>query len=154
MPKFNYLIVFVAELLFLIHKTCQVFNIDDFGAIPNDSSYSVALQNGKAFNLAVTAANKSVSDRTVLIGGGKLYGMLPAGDMTQLKNLTIQLDGKLNIWDEDHSKYPRDANGNVLNFISLSDSENLTIKGNGIIEGSSFKINKCFFVKSFYFNLI
>ena len=61
--------------------------------------------------------------------------MLPAGDLTRLINVTIQLDAKINSWDDDHSKFPRDKNGNVLNFISLSDSENLTIKGNGVIEG-------------------
>jgi len=135
MLKLKWFWLFLVELFIQVHKTYQVFNIDDFGAIPNDPSYDAAIKNGKAFNLALIAANKSSSDRTVLIEGGKLYGMLPAGDLTRLINVTIQLDGKLNSWDEDHSKYPTDQNGNVLNFISLSDSENLTIKGNGAIEG-------------------
>ena len=139
MLKFKILIIFITEILFLIDLTHQVFNIDDFGAIPNDPSFDAAIKNGKAFNSALTAANKSISDRIVLIGGGKLYGMLPAGDLSYLKNLTIQLDGKFNLWDEDHSKYPRNSDGNVYNFISLSNSENLTIKGNGVIEGIALR---------------
>ena len=141
MLKFKILIIFITEILFLIHITHQVFNIDDFGAIPNDPSFDAAIKNGKAFNSALTAANKSNSDRIVLIGEGKLYGMLPAGDLSYLKNLTIQLDGKFNLWDEDHSKYPRNSDGNVYNFISLSKTNGLSIIGNGLIEG---KNNFCF----------
>jgi hypothetical protein len=132
---------FLVFILFLIPYTYQVFNIDDYGAVANDASFEVAIKNGQAFNLALIAANSSSfsskSDRVVLIQGNsdRVYYMLPAGDVSRLINLTIQLDGKLILWDNDHTRYPVDKNGNTLNFISLSNSENLTIQGNGIIEG-------------------
>jgi polygalacturonase len=139
MKKCDFLIVVLVQLPFLIQVTYQVFNINDFGAISNNHSYEAAIANGIAFHSALIAANSSTYDRFVLVEGGKFYDMLPAdGDVTRLVNLTIQLDGKINLWDEDHSKYPRNKNGNVFNFISLSNSENLTIKGNGVIEGNGY----------------
>ena len=134
---------FLVLILCLIPFTYQVFNIVDYGAVANDASFDVAIKNGKAFNWALIAANgsslssSSSSDRVVLISGNddRVYYMLPAGDVPRLVNLTIQLDGKLILWDDDHTKYPVDKNGNTFNFISLSNSENLTIQGNGIIEG-------------------
>ena len=135
MLNFNFLIYFLVQCIFFINYSFQVFNIDDFGAIPNDSSFNAAILNGKALHLALNAANKSYPDRIVLIPNN-WYGMLPAGDVERLINVTIHFDGKLNLWDGDHSKYPRDQNENVLNFISLPNTENLSIIGNGIIEGN------------------
>jgi hypothetical protein len=132
---------FLLLILCLAPFTLQVFNIDDYGAVANDASFEAAIKNGQAFNLALIAANSSSLsssfDRLVLIqgNGDRVYYMLPAGDVPRLVNLTIQLDGKLILWDDDHTKYPVDKNGNTFNFISLSNSENLTIQGNGIIEG-------------------
>jgi len=139
MVRKEILIVVLFQLLFVIQVTYQVFNIDDFGAISNYLSYDAAIANGKAFYSALIAANSSSTGRIVLLEGGKVYGMLPAsGDVNRLVNLTIQLDAKINAWDDDHTKYPRDKDGNVFNFISLSNSENLTIQGNGVIQGNGY----------------
>ena len=137
MQKSNFILLNLSQLFYLIHISHQVFNIDDFGAISDDPSYEAAIKNGKALNLALCAANQSNSDRSILIPN-KWYGMLPAGGLDRLTNVTINFNGKLNSWDEDHSKYPRDRNGNALNFISLTNTENLIIRGNGVIEGNGY----------------
>ena len=116
----------------------QSFNIDDFGAIHNDPSYDAAITNGKAFNSALQAANSSLSDRSVIIDAGKWYGMLPDGVIDRLINVTIQLNGKLNSWDDDHSRYPTDTNGHVFDFISIQNTEGLVVSGTGTIEGNGY----------------
>ena len=130
--------IFINIIIIIQYICLQSFNIDDFGAIVNEPSYEAAITNGKAFNAALYAANSSATDRFVIIDSGKWYGMLPAGSIDRLVNVTIQFDGKFNSWDEDHSKYPRDDSGHVYNFISFQNTEGLVIKGNGVIEGNGY----------------
>ena len=42
--------------------TSAAINIEDFGAVANETSYEQALLNGKAFNMAIAAANASTVD--------------------------------------------------------------------------------------------
>lgn len=56
------MIIFVALL-----SLAAAFSIDEFGAIPNDSSMKTAWINQKAFEDAIEAANKSTTDRVVKI---------------------------------------------------------------------------------------
>ncbi len=60
--------------------------------------------------------------------------MLPAGQVSNLVNVTIQIDGTINAWNGDLSKWP--GGGDTL--ISLSDTYGLVIKGNGKIDGFGY----------------
>ena len=121
--------------LFLCVLITNSLNIDDFGAISFDSSYNASIINGVAFNNAIYAAN-SGSDRTVHID--KTYYMLPADTIYNLTNVTIQLDGTLNAWAGDQSKWPTGKSGGVLSFISIRNSTGLTLKGNGVVNGNGY----------------
>ena len=137
MQKINILLPFLIQFIYLINNSHQFISIDDFGAIKDDPSYEAAMRNGEALFYSLLTANKSTSDRTVLVPAN-FYGMLPAGSVDRLINVTLQIDGTLNSWDLDHSRYPINSGGHVLNFIDLPNSENLIIKGSGIIEGNGY----------------
>ena len=90
-------------LLFSINLS-YCLNIDDFGAKSNDSSYETAVINGNAIYKAIYAANKG-QDRVVLIQNGKTYTMVPQDIIDGVKNVTIQVDGRINAWNGDESNY-------------------------------------------------
>ena len=124
--------------LVLVINYSQCINIEEFGAKPFDSSYDTSILNGKALNAALYAANKSKDDRTVLVESQKTYTLLPAGLVTNLVNVTILLEGRLNAWDGEYEKWPKDESGHAYSFILIRYTENLTIKGNGIVDGFGF----------------
>jgi len=124
--------------LFSFALICKSINIDDFGAKSNDTSYETAILNGLAFNKALNAANSSMSDRSVLIQSNKVYTMLPAGFVYNIINVTILLEGKLNAFNGDINKWPKDQNGHSYSFILIKYTQGLVIKGNGSINGHGF----------------
>jgi hypothetical protein len=127
-------------LIFLISllKCVTSLNIDDFGTRPNDQSFDAAVINGKAIFQAINAANNG-SDRTVTIdgAGGKIYTMVPAGSYNNLINVTIQIDGRVNAWEGDVTKWPQSSGGSISMF-SISNTQNLRICGNGIVDGFGY----------------
>ena len=128
----RYLIFFISLL-----KCATSLNIDDFGTRPNDQSFDAAVINGKAIFQAINAANNGL-DRTVIIDGtgGKIYTMVPAGSYNNLINVTIQIDGRVNAWEGDVNKWPQ-SDGSISMF-SISNTKNLKICGNGIVDGFGY----------------
>lgn len=126
------LLLFISQTLLL-----NAFNIDDFGAIANDYSYDASIINGKAFRSALLAANNG-SDRTVLIEYGKVYNMLPAGNVQNLVNVTIQLDGNITSHINDTKQWPVSGDGIGLDLISISYCQGLVIQGSGTVNGYGF----------------
>lgn len=126
-------------ILFLFLKLSNCLNIDDFGTRPNEDSYDAAIINGKAIYNAINAANRG-SDRTVIIdgNGGKIYTMIPAGTNQNIINVTIQIDGRVNGWDGDESKWPIVPNGTGIAMFSIENTQNLVIRGNGIVDGFGY----------------
>lgn len=120
--------------LFLIFNNSFSFNIEDFGAKSDNSSYETSVLNGIAFNQGIIAANNSQTDHVLLIPANKIYTMLPAGTLSNLYNITIQLEGRINAWNGDEKKWPAGA----LSLIQLSNTHNLIIRGNGIIDGFGY----------------
>ena len=98
--------IFVLIWLNLVCLSFGSFNIDDFGGKSDDPSYQTALANGKAFNDAIIAANSSSKDRTVVVSQGKNYTILPHGQIVNLFNLTIQIDGILFAWHDNVVDWP------------------------------------------------
>lgn len=126
---------FILAFLFLstAHK------ISDFGAIPDNSSYDSVITNGKALEQAILAANSSTSDRLVLVEGSSLYHIVPNSYLSNLINVTIQIDGTLVSWDGDMSLWPRDGSNHSMPLIYVTNSYNVTFTGNGILEGYGYR---------------
>jgi hypothetical protein len=126
-------------ILLLLIKFTLNLNIDDFGTRPNEDSYDAAIINGKAIFNAINTAN-SGSDRAVVIdgNGGKTYTMIPAGTNHNLVNITIQIDGRVNGFDGNQSKWPIVPGGTGIAMFSLENTTNLVIKGNGIVDGNGY----------------
>jgi hypothetical protein len=127
-----------STFLLIFVKYVTTLNIDDFGTRPNDKSFDAAVINGKAIFQAINAANNGL-DRTVIIDGtgGKIYTMVPAGSYNNLINVTIQIDGRVNAWEGDIKKWPQSSGGSTSMF-QIFNSENLTIRGNGIVDGIGY----------------
>jgi polygalacturonase len=134
----------IAISLFLILiSSAFSLDIEDFGARSNDSTLKTALLNGAALNAALLAANLNsasdfTNDKTVIIQKGKVYYMLPAGPVTDLTDVTLELNGEIWAWGDNQSNWPKDSNGNVLPLISLTNTSGLVIKGTGLIEGRGY----------------
>ena len=122
--------------LLCIYSTNSL-NIDDFGAISDDSTYEAAIMNGKAFMNCLIAANTG-NDRTVVIAAGKNYTVLPAARIENLVNVTILFDGIFFAWNGNHSFWPDGIENGAMPLISLYNTQGLVIKGNGIIEGNGY----------------
>jgi polygalacturonase len=127
------------SILLCISST-NPLNIDDFGAVNDNSTYEAAIMNGKAFMNCLIAANAG-RDRTVLIASGKNYTILPVARIENLVNVTILFDGIFFAWNGNHSLWPDIVDGkekNAMPLISLYNTQGLVIKGEGIIEGNGY----------------
>ena len=53
-------------------------------------------------------------------------------------NVTIQIDGRVNAWEGDIKKWPQTASGNSITMFQFLNTINLTIRGNGIVDGFGY----------------
>jgi polygalacturonase len=113
-------------------------DIEDFGAVPDDSSYRTSLRNGAALTSALIAANLG-PDKTVTISAGKVYTMLPSTPVSDLVGVTIVFDGTIYAWRGYEDDWPEDANGGALSLVTLLNVEGLTITGSGVMDGQGYR---------------
>eukprot|EP00128_Syssomonas_multiformis_P004328 Colp12_sorted_trinity150504_noHs@1101 len=125
----------VTALLLVLDTCAALHDIRSYGAIPNNSSNTVAFSNGDAITKAISAANSDPHDRVVLIPAGVFYFM-PIYS-SQLNDITIQIDGDL-IASGDLTAWPHLENGKVLDAITIEDSTNVQIVGSGLMDGQGF----------------
>ena len=125
-------------LLFLTLSLSSTHKLSDFGALPDDSSYNTVILNGKALEKAFLAANSS-EDRRIIIEATDTYHMLPSNPLSNLINVTLQVDGRIIAWDGDLALWPKDSSNGSMTLISVSHSFNITICGSGIIEGLGYR---------------
>lgn len=88
---------------------------------------------------AVKVANASIYDREVYVPSGEnmQFTMMPM-NMSYLKNMTFTINGDLFL-SEDNVNWPSDTGHNgAHNFLQISDSENIHIRGSGTIEGQGY----------------
>ena len=64
--------------------------------------------------------------------------MVPAGSYNNLINVTIQIDGRVNAWEGNVTQWPQTSGGNSISMFPISNSINLTIRGNGIVDGFGY----------------
>lgn len=114
---------FSKQLILILLWACTIYayNIDDFGAKPDDASYKTAKANGKAFLDAVLAANLSTTDKTVIVSRGKNYTMLPYAIINDIYNVTIEISGIINAWSENIVDWPlgKSEYTNLRSFIDF-----------------------------------
>lgn len=118
----------LCAIIFLARGSVGHF-VEDFGAIHTVERWEVALQNAEAFLKALSAANSSDTDRTVVFPEGRSYYMY-AINVTGLNGVKIQIDGTLRYSDE-IKNWPEDNFG-LMRFLSC---EGLHITGKGMIDG-------------------
>ena len=127
-------------MYFLLTSLClsQVssLNIKDFGAVSFDASLTAALKNGMALNAAIQAANST--DKLVTVSPGEVYTMLPAGTISNLVDVTFQLDGSIIAWGGPEEDWPTDSKGGVLTLLCFEYTDGLVIQGSGLIDGQGY----------------
>ena len=115
-------------------------NIMDYGAIPTSSSTEACFRNAAAIESAFAAAIRAddTGDREVLIPAGEFYSMPFQAD--NAANITFTIEGVLRA-SSNNKDWPvraGESGADVLNFITFVDMDNLTIQGNGVIDGQGF----------------
>jgi hypothetical protein len=132
MLKFYFIYVFLVSFL-------NCLNIDDFGAISNDSGYDTAMKNGLAIFSAMGVANSGMDRFVYITGANKTYTMLPIGFYLNFTNVILQIDARVNAYESGNGTlWPKDSNGRSFAMFSFMNSKNLVIKGSGIMEGFGY----------------
>ena len=117
-------------------------SIVEFGAIPNNESYEVAIANGKAVYLAFLAANSSatVTNRVVTVPSGQTFTIIPYAIISNVVNIVFSLEGTLNAWPGDIFLWTnRSMDGRAMAVITILSSSNLTLTGGGVIQGNGYR---------------
>ena len=109
-------------------------SIEDFGAIDGPESWDVASQNSDAFLKALTAANESSTDRTILFPANKTYFLIN-NNFDGFKDVEIQVSGIAKFIDEIMS-YPTEDEFHLWWFTNC---ENIKITGDGTLDGQGLK---------------
>ena len=127
--------------LFLIPS---IFSLDiyvhNYGIMNNEATTVAALNNGAAFNKAVRIASKG--DSVIILENETLYYIPNSYDggsplFTNIQDIEICIDGKLIFFDE-ISAWPLTDNQEYFNGIDFHNSINITLTGNGIIDGQGW----------------
>lgn len=131
------LLFFVSNIILLVCFFASVvdsFSIADFGAIPNVKTWDIAVHNSNAFFNALSQANKSRIDRTVLFPEGTLY-YLANSTHDNFQSVHVQVDGTI-IFSDDIHKFPLDEGGGGRHpFWQFTNSEFIHLSGTGLLDG-------------------
>ena len=128
---------------------CSAHNILDYGAIPNNVSLAAAQANGYAIYQAIQAANSDPIDRVAHIPSlpdGMNFTMVPYDQYFGLDNVTIVLDGVLNLYPGPTENWPNVSVGQEgapgpLDVIAIFNSNEVTLTSwtqNGTIFGNGY----------------
>mmetsp|Transcript_31445 Transcript_31445/g.43639 ORF Transcript_31445/g.43639 Transcript_31445/m.43639 type:complete len:460 (+) Transcript_31445:384-1763(+) len=117
---------------------CQAVSIEDFGAVPDDSSLSTAVSNSRAIELAFQSleAKGQAGTREVEVPAGRQYFLMPV-NVKGSSQVTFVLRGTLIALDA-IDDWPMTGNHYhfLLNFVGC---KNVTVSGGGEIRGRGFK---------------
>ena len=115
----------------LFATTCVAHNILDYGAIVDKTTNYAEVTNSMAILDAIMAAHSSDNDdRVIEIPAGHTFSSFPIR-ADNVKNITIQIDGTL-LLSKDFKAFSADG------FLTFHDTEDLTFKGTGTIDGQGF----------------
>ena len=127
-------------VLLALAFVASTHSIDDFGAVPNDSSTKAALNNKNAMLKAIDAAMADKTDRTVEVPFGKNrerneYWMLEVAAFN-LTDITFEINGEI-VFPDDQTLYPHFGNS-YSDLIYLENCKNIHFKGSGSLEGQGY----------------
>lgn len=114
-----------------------IYDIRQFGAIPNQDHVSAQFANQQAFIKAVLTANStSTGERVVRVPKGSYYFMPMT--MNNIHNVSILIEGRMAA-SKSILKWPKQPDGKYFqDFISCHQCSYLTISGGGRIDGRGY----------------
>lgn len=126
----------VLLLAFLALSSC-IFDITQFGAVPNSDVLGDHFKNQRAILSAIAAANASSGERIVRIPNKKFYTMPIRVDYGH--NITIEVVGKL-IASKNVRNWPREPENPTYyeDFVSFHHCTHITINGSGTVDGRGY----------------
>lgn len=127
-------ILFISLVIYLSHCSHNILN---YGAVPFSEKSSDAFKNSDAVTRAVYAANSSEDDREVLIPEGYSFTMFNV-QSKNIKNVTITINGKIHLSNDDRRWPKGDGGGRVYCFWDIYDSQFVHIRGSGSIDGRGY----------------
>jgi len=110
----------------------MIHNVTTFGCIPDDTNTATAFSNSQALSQAISAAHKDSSDKEVLIPAGTFIFMPIA--ISNIAGVTLTIEGLILV-STDNTSWPKDSDKINLNFITLTDSSEVVIRGSGTVDG-------------------
>jgi hypothetical protein len=135
--------VAVASVLIValaIVQPARALSIEDFGGVPDNTTYEQSWRNGRAFYDMLHAANDAEPGaRIAVVPRGKVFTMLPWAIIDGLKNVTLSIEGTLNAFPGDMFLWPNSTTGRALRFIDIHHSSDVTINGGGTIQGNGYR---------------
>jgi hypothetical protein len=133
----------VAVLCLLVLQVYSAQDILIMGAIPNEDTLSAQITNQLIIQRAIDIANASSSigdDRMVIIPHKKTFYTLPFV-INYAHDIVIEIRGKLSACNRIRN-WPINVNSNkgidYQNFIAISHSKNITLRGGGKIDGRGY----------------
>lgn len=123
-----------------------VHNIDDYGArsTPDNSpvgwlNWKLAEKNSQALEKAIQAANseEDLNERVVILSQGNNYYM-SAVEVSELHNVEVRVEGNIT-YSDIISAWPKKSGGKALPLFAISNSSEVSITGNGYIDGQGLK---------------
>lgn len=138
-------------LLVALSYCAAVKNILDFGAVPdaNGTDFVACLSNGKALYNAVMAAHADPEDRVAFVPAGN-FSFLPFGVFDGLNNITLVLDGTINLWEGNTSQWTKvppeyyyKKSGHLMNAVTFFNSTFITLTSSsrtgGMVLGNGWR---------------
>jgi polygalacturonase len=123
-------------LFYLLLLSINAGTIDfenDVGGIPDNSSLETCWKNGELMNQTLSA----LTPGDLLIIPNKTFYIMGGIQAQNLNSVTIQIDGTLS-FSTDTKEWPKNAQGQVLECMNLSNAVNVTFTstGRGVLDGS------------------
>ncbi len=128
-------------MLVIIKTVSDNIYLHDYGAyLKGEKNVSCALYNGWSLYQAIT--DSKLNDQVILESGEIMYyipytqeGINPY--YSYLENITLLFDGTV-ILHDNISSWPKKSDDEYINAIDIRNSNNIVIKGSGLIDGQGF----------------
>ncbi|KAJ9459062.1 hypothetical protein DIPPA_18674 [Diplonema papillatum] len=135
--------IFLLLALPCAHAESGVYDIEAFGAVPDNGTLEASLANGRAVAGAVAAASSwnrgGRANGTVAVRSA--YTIIPNGSLDHVFGVTLSLTGSLNAWPGAVAEWPLSPSGPERRFAVLQffNATGVTITGGGVIVGNGYR---------------
>jgi len=124
--------------------------MNDCGAVPKTSlkvELNDTIRNSKALETCMIRANSGTGPKVVMIPDGYAFSSMPTM-LVNMTDVTLQINGIWEAstfydqWPSANGTYPDGLVGghkDLLDFLTFINGTNITIKGNGIVDGLGYE---------------